>query len=288
MRNSFYCLLLNLLISGSAFAQVNVDPNFIKAPGCWGSPSSGHTDDSLCGVKPVPFNWPWHLSWDNTTGVAFPTPLSGYLGTPVTRLRYAPLSEGGMVFQINTYDQLANTTPWRYNFQAFQTNISAAIPLTDPIVTTFDFKVRKDWYHYDATELSPKNVPGELGERRRPWVHLILGGVFSKGDKIWFIEIVPFYREGQYGSGLGGLHGTAPVVNLRLKVTDSRLAGATSPQSVLPLAKRRLYTVDFKKAFKQCFPTESIVGVTYSGSYIGTEQFGREKIAINFKRLAIN
>lgn len=280
--------LLILMFPAPVFPQVNTDANFIKAAGCWGSPQSGHSDDSLCGI-PKPVGWPWHLSWDQQAGTPFPQPLSGYLGSPVTRLRYAALAKGGMVFQINTADTIQYVNPWRYNFQAFQTNISQAIPLLtrETLNVEFDFKVRKDWFHYDVDDLSPKHTPGELGERRRPWIHLILGAVFSNGSQIWFIEIVPFYREGSYGSGLGKIHGDPSSPNARWKVSDPRIAAAVSNPNQYKLGQRRLLTIDFKKAFRKVFPNVGVQNVKYSGSYIGTEQFGKNKIAINFKRLAI-
>ncbi len=266
----------------------NGDANFYSAPGCWRTPGFEWVNMTGCPSGVTDALWLMVISDTiNTNGI--PEPQSGYIGSP-SRVRYDALPGDGMVFKLNTYHLSApDMYPWDYNFQAMSTNLGGtSLSSVNELVVEARVGTRlpNDFYYYNPSLKGPK--PGiETGNI--PWIHAIIAASYtdtSDGNFYW-VEVVPFHREAQGGTTLGFIGGPPNALNARLSITDSRLSNSIEIPSTMLLGESRTIRIDMKRAFQDVFPTVDISNVVFGNTYMGTEQYGRNRIALNLERLAV-
>lgn len=262
----------------------NGDPDFYFAPGCWETPNTKWKN--LAGCPPGLSNPLWSMLISRAN---VPEPQPGYVGPPA-RVRYDALAGSGMVFKVNTYDLNApNMYPWDYNFQAMSTMLPG-IALTSVaelfVESRFGTRLPNDFFLYDPLLTGPQ--PGiETGNI--PWIHLIVAASYidtSTGIEYW-VEVVPFFRENQGGTTLGYIGGPPNALNARLSIADPRLANSLEIPSPMLLGEHRTVRIDMKRAFLDVFSTIDPSTVIFRDAFIGTEQYGRNRIALNLERLSV-
>jgi hypothetical protein len=241
---------------------------------------------------------PWLFSISKTVQPdnTIPEPQLGYAG-PATRLRYDSLAGGGTVIKINTYDASAHMTPWDYNFQAAQTNI-AEIQLNTvshlKLEVQLGVRNEQDFFFYDPSLCGPG---GGIESGNIPWIHTIVGSVFrSRTQNLgYFLEIVPFYREHQISNGdcyanspsTFGTGGPSNSPNARISIADPAISSFVSLPSPMLVGEIRTIVIDLKPALQAIFPNANLDDLNYTGSYIGTEQYGESQIGLNLRRLSV-
>lgn len=189
------------------------------------------------------------------------------------------------MWKINTRDSMPDVYPWDYNFQAVQTMIpGVAVNPVSRLDLEARIATRPDFFFYDPSLTGP---PPGIDFGVVPFIHQILAAVFLRGSVTYFLEIVPFVREQHHPSTLGGISSNPGFEVARVGIDDPRLAGAIQVPSRSLLGEDRFHRIDLKAAFRGVFPSVPLDGLLYTGSYMGTEQYGRDQIALNFRRLSV-
>jgi hypothetical protein len=242
------------------------------------------------------------------------------------RFSYRPLNEpdGGVRLTINTKDSIlwsdgriigrtgsnrflpnAPVDPCDYQAQFLQTNISDE---DDRFVE----ELSQIGLVADVQLLANADVPYYAGHNdlcgrsihtgNVPWIHVILSSVFHDeiNDQTLFIETVIRRFEDQATSTVGGAGVDANgAVNYRIALNDSRIAAHVGPATTdLGNGERRRIALDAIPMLSAILlydaglPTplihnHSTVGWRYAGANVGTEQFGKGKIALDLRELSV-
>lgn len=261
--------------------SLNVDPWVMRAADCWyQNASSMRYDGCLVGMDP----WVFSISKTVFTSQA-PAPEAGYVG-PQARVRYDGLSQG-TVLKIETYGASSTMYPWDYNFQALATNINE-LPLaaSDSLMLGVTLRIRPDWNYSDPTH-GP--APG-IDTGTSPWLNLIVASVFRHKTTgvVYFIEALP-YVQGSYPSQTV-VGGPPEARNARVRFAD--LGGAVSLPTQMLVGESRAFEMDLHASFDAAFADEpgrpNWEDLIYTGSYIGTEQYGKHRFAIDISRLSVS
>ncbi|SFV27045.1 MULTISPECIES: hypothetical protein [unclassified Pseudoxanthomonas] len=267
-------------VSFPAAPSLNVDPLVMRAADCWyQNASSMRYEGCLPGMDP----WVFSISKTVFTGQA-PAPEAGYVG-PQARVRYDGLSQG-TVLKIETYDTSSTMYPWDYNFQALATNMDE-LPLgsSDDLTLRVTLGIRADW-RYSNPENGP--APG-IDTGTSPWLNLIVASVFRHKTTgvVYFIEALP-YVHGPYPSQTV-VGGPPEARNARVRFAD--LVGAVSLPTQMLVGEVRTFEMDLQASFDTAFASESVrpnwEDLIYTGSYVGTEQYGKHRFAIDVSQLSV-
>lgn len=260
--------------------SLNADPLVMRAADCWYQNTSVMRYDGChAGMDP----WIFSISKTVFTDQA-PAPQADYIG-PQARVRYDSLSQG-TVLKFETYETSPTMYPWDYNFQALSTNLEE-VPLapTDRLALSVALRIRPDWNYSDPTH-GP--APG-IDTGRSPWLNLIVASVFrhKTTGAVYFIEALP-YVQGPYPSQTV-VGGPAEARNARIKFSD--LAGAVSLPTQMLVGEARSFDMDLHASFYLAFASEperpAWEDLIYTGSYVGTEQYGKHRFAVDISLLLV-
>lgn len=262
-------------------ASLNADPQVMNAADCWYQrPDSTHYIDCPTGMPP----WIFSVSKTVFTERA-PAPQADYAG-PQARVRYDGLPQG-TVLKFETYDTTSEMYPWDYNFQALSTNMQEVVLSSGSnLALEVTLRIRPDWNYSDPTHGPEPGI--ETGTS--PWLNLIVGSVFRHKvtGVVYFIEAMPYVQGGVFNeTSIGG-----PQDARNSRIRFSSLDGAVSLPTQMLVGETRSFEMDLRTAFAAAFATEPNQphweDLIYTGSYVGTEQYGKHRFAIDVSRISVH